>query len=83
MERSNFSGRTNYRNIREPGSAENISSHSPVGSLLFASLVVFFALQILLLFFLFFLKLSYDLSGVTTREVLPAVCDVVPSLGKL
>lgn len=28
MERSNFSCRTNYRNIQEPGSAESISSRS-------------------------------------------------------
>lgn len=51
MERSNFSDRTNYRNIQEPVSAESISSHSTISSPLFPSLAVSFALRLSSLFF--------------------------------
>lgn len=71
MERSNFSDRTNYRNIQEPVSAESISSPSPISSPLFPSLTVSFAPRLSSLFF--FSILSYDPSGVTIGEVLPAV----------
>lgn len=62
MERSNFSDRTNYRNMQEPGSAESISSRSPNSSPLFPSLAVSFALRLSSLFFLFSI-LSYDPGG--------------------
>lgn len=66
MERSGFSDRTNC--IQEPVSAESISSPSTISfprslcPLLFVSPPSFFSI------------LSYDPTGVTIGEVLPAVC---------
>lgn len=58
MERSNISDRTNYRNIREPVSAESISSHSTSSSPLFPSLAVSFTLHLSSLFFFPFILRS-------------------------
>lgn len=70
MERSNFSDRTNYRNIQEPVSAKSISSRSPI----FSPLFPWHALSVLpSSFFFLFSILSYDPGGVTIGEVLPAL----------
>ena len=71
MERSKFSDRTNYRNIQEPVSGERISGRSLLSSPLLLSFTVSFALHLSSLFF--FSTLSYDPSGVTIGEVLPAL----------